>query len=78
MKIANLKMATKLWLAVALIIGALLGVIGFSAYRSAAVQAESDHQSAAYAARVDKATRWAGLTQANSARTYAVLLSADP
>ena len=78
MKIANLKMATKLWLAVALIIGALLGVIGFAAYRSAAVQAESDRQSAAYAARIDKATRWAGLTQANSARTYSVLLSSDP
>ncbi|MBV5290991.1 MAG: MCP four helix bundle domain-containing protein [Curvibacter lanceolatus] len=78
MKIANLKMATKLWLAVALIIGALLGVIGFSAYRSAAVQAESDRQTAAYAARIDKATRWAGLTQANSARTYSILLSADP
>ena len=78
MKIANLKMATKLWLAVALIIGALLGVIGFSAYRSAAVQAESDRLTAVYAERVDKATRWAGLTQANSARTYSILLSADP
>jgi len=78
MKIANLKMATKLWLAVALIIAALLGVIGFSAYRSAAVQAESDRQSAANAARIDKATRWAGLTQANAARTYSILLSADP
>ncbi|RUP25240.1 MAG: HAMP domain-containing protein [Curvibacter sp.] len=75
---ANLKMATKLWLAVALIIIALLGVIGFSAYRSAAVQAESDRQTAAYAARIDKATRWAGLTQANAARTYSILLSADP
>ncbi|MDD0836992.1 methyl-accepting chemotaxis protein [Curvibacter sp. HBC61] len=78
MRTQQLKMATKLWLAVTLIIVSLLGVIGFSAYRSAVVQKESDRTSAEFATRIENATRWAGLTQANSVRAYAVLLSSDP
>ncbi|MDD0812804.1 methyl-accepting chemotaxis protein [Curvibacter sp. RS43] len=78
MRFQQLKMATKLWMAVSLIIVSLLGVIAFAAYRSALVQRESDRSSANFVERIQSATRWAGLTQANSVRTYAVLLSADP
>ena len=74
----QLRIAPKLWLAVALIIILLIGVVGFSGYRSTRVQSESAVSSAAMALRVESAIRWAGLTETNAVRTQAVIVSSDP
>ncbi|KAB2895848.1 MAG: HAMP domain-containing protein, partial [Burkholderiaceae bacterium] len=72
------RMAHKLWLAVVLIVVALVAVVGFSGYRSAQVQARSDALAKEMAARVEAAIRWAGLTETNAARTQALIVSNDP
>ncbi|MDD2713341.1 MAG: methyl-accepting chemotaxis protein [Simplicispira sp.] len=72
------RIATKLWLAVALIVILLIVVVAFSGYRSTKLQSESEIASAAMALRVEAATRWAGLTETNAVRTQAVIVSSDP
>ena len=72
-----LRTSHKLWLSVAAIVVALLGVMGISAYRSAVVQVQSDALTKEMAYRVQTATRWAGLTETNAARTLALVLSQD-
>ena len=69
-----LKMSHKLWVAVLVIVVALLAVVGFAGYRTA------DHQAQvrSMAARVEAAMLWAGLTETNAARTQALVVSADP
>ncbi len=74
----HLRMAQKLWLAVLLIVLMLLAVVGFAAYRSAAVQAQSDSVGREMDSRVQAALRWTGLTETNAARTQALIVSNDP
>ncbi|KQO25978.1 chemotaxis protein [Acidovorax sp. Leaf76] len=74
----RIRIAQKLWLAVLFIVVMLAGVVGFSAYRSAKVQAEADEVSREMQARVGAAIRWAGLTETNAARTQALIVSSDP
>ena len=78
MKFSDLRVAAKLWCSVALIVLALLILIGFAGQRSARIQEESTALLNSLTARVREATRWAGLTEANAARTQAVILSSDP
>ncbi len=73
----RLRMAHKLWLAVAAIVVALVGVVGLSGYRSAQVQARSEAVNQEMQARVQAAVRWMGLTETNAARTQAVVVSSD-
>ncbi|APE50559.1 methyl-accepting chemotaxis protein [Delftia sp. HK171] len=73
----RLRMAHKLWLAVAAIVVALVGVVGLSGYRSAQVQARSEAVTQEMQARVQAAVRWMGLTETNAARTQAVVVSSD-
>ena len=73
-----LKMSHKLWLAVLVIVVALLAVVGFAGYRTANNQAQGQAQARSMAARVEAAMLWAGLTETNAARTQALVVSADP
>ncbi len=73
-----LKMSHKLWLAVLVIVVALLAVVGFAGYRTADHQARAQAQVRSMAARVEAAMLWAGLTETNAARTQALVVSADP
>ncbi len=73
-----LKMSHKLWLAVLVIVVALLAVVGFAGYRTANNQAQGQEQARSMAARVEAAMLWAGLTETNAARTQALVVSADP
>ena len=73
-----LKMSHKLWLAVLVIVVALLAVVGFAGYRTADHQAQAQAQVRSMAARVEAAMLWAGLTETNAARTQALVVSADP
>ena len=74
----RIRIAQKLWLAVIFIVVMLAGVVGFSAHRSAKVQAEADAVSREMQTRVSTAIRWAGLTETNAARTQAMIVSSDP
>ncbi len=78
MKSSNLQVATKLWLAVAVIILALTTLIAFAGVRSARLQAESELTLRGLNERVKAASTWAGLTEANAARTVAMILTFDP
>ncbi len=74
----RIRIAQKLWLAVIFIVVMLAGVVGFSAYRSAKVQAEADAVAREMQTRVGAAIRWTGLTETNAARTQALIVSGDP
>ena len=74
----QLRIAHKLWLAVAFIVVMLIAVVVFSGYRSAKVQVQADAAAKAMGARVSSAIRWAGLTETNAARTQALIVSSDP
>ena len=74
----QLRIAHKLWLAVAFIVVMLIAVVGFSGYRSAKVQAQADAVAMEMQNRVTAAIRWAGLTETNAARTQALIVSSDP
>ncbi len=74
----GMHVATKLWLAVAVIIISLTVLIAFAALRSARLQTESETTLRALNTRVNLASAWAGLTEANAARTVAMILTFDP
>ena len=75
---STLRIAHKLWMAVVLIVVLLVAVVGFSGYRSAKVQAQSEVLAKDMEARVQAAIRWSGLTETNAARTQALIVSSEP
>ncbi len=74
----RLRTAQKLWLAVLAIVIMLAAVVGFAGYRSSLGQAKADAIIKELAVRVESAILWKGLTEANAARTQAVIMSSDP
>ena len=78
MNFSNLRVAAKLWLAVGVIVVALLVLAGVAGYRSIVLQAETHAAQMAMDQRVIQSTRWAGLTNLNAVRAEASLLSSDP
>ncbi len=78
MNLNNLRVATKLWLGVGVIVAALSMLIGFAAFRVASLQTESDVGLGALNTRIKAASTWAGLTEANAIRTLAMITSYDP
>jgi hypothetical protein len=78
MNLKNMHVATKLWLAVGSLIGLLVLVLGFSAWRLIALQAHADARLVELDKRVASASAWAGLTEANAARTVALVAVYDP
>jgi len=78
MNFKNMHVATKLWLAVGSIIALLVVVLGFSAWRLIALQVSADTRLADLDRRVAAASAWAGLTEANAARTVALVAVYDP
>jgi methyl-accepting chemotaxis protein len=78
MNFKNMHVATKLWMSVAVIIISLTTLIVFAAMRSGRLQTESEATLRALSSRVNLASTWAGLTEANAARTVAMILSFDP
>ena len=78
MNFQNLRLTSKLWLSVLLIVLALLAVVGYTGYRTAADRIESEQVLSQLNKRVKAALQWASLSQTNAARTQALMLSADP
>ncbi|NDP40402.1 MAG: HAMP domain-containing protein [Rhodoferax sp.] len=73
MSFNNLRVATKLWFGVAVIVVSLALLIAFAAFRMASLQADSDATQSQLNARVKAVTTWTGLTEANAIRTLAVI-----
>ena len=78
MNFNNLRVATKLWVAVAMITVMLGLLLTGAASRSGRLQAESQVRIEELTTRVQLASSWAGQTEANAARTLAVVLSNEP
>lgn len=73
----NIQIAAKLWLAVGILVLVSVVVTGFAGWRFTKTQSEGEIALKAVNRRVEAATRWAGLTEANAARTQALVLSND-
>ena len=78
MSFNNLRVATKLWLGVGVIVAGLAMLIGFAAFKLASLQADSDAKQSELNMRVKAVTTWAGLTETNSIRTMALITAYDP
>src|SRR5450830_290724 len=78
MRLNNLRVATKLWLAVGGIVASLALLIGSVSIQLANLQAQADTTLGAINTRVKAASTWAGLTDANAARTLALITAYDP
>ncbi len=78
MSFNNLRVATKLWLGLGLIIVSFATLIGLTAVRLTGIQTTSDLRQSEINLRIKAVTTWVGLTEANSIRTLAVITaSAD-
>jgi methyl-accepting chemotaxis protein len=78
MNFSNLRVAMKLWLAVGVIVAALLVLVGAVGYSSVKLEAESVANQQRMTQRMRDSVRWAGLTELNVSRTQAIILSSDP
>ncbi len=77
MNFSNLRIATKLWAAVGLIVLALMMLVGWAALRTARLQTESETTLAQLGAKVATANRWSALTEINAQRVLAVMTSSE-
>jgi len=78
MNFNNLRVSTKLWLGVGGILLTLSVLIGFATARLIGLQEEADAKLESLHTRVKDANAWAGLTEANAARTVAAIMTFDP
>ncbi|MBI2749465.1 MAG: methyl-accepting chemotaxis protein [Burkholderiales bacterium] len=78
MGINRLKIATKLWVFIGIVLVLLSTVASFGLLRSAAILAEGRPQQQVAYKMAQVATRWNGLTETNATRNLAMIVSSDP
>jgi methyl-accepting chemotaxis protein len=78
MALDRLKIATKLWVFIVILLSLLTAVAGVGLARSAAILSEGRAQQEVAYKMVQVATRWNGLTETNATRTHATIASSDP
>jgi methyl-accepting chemotaxis protein len=78
MNFNHLRVSTKLWLGVGGILLTLSVLIGFATARLIGLQEAADTKLELLHTRVKDANAWAGLTEANAARTVAAIMTFDP
>ena len=78
MSFRNLNVAAKLWLAVGLIMLALVSLLVGTSMRAASQQKQMDTTFADLTLRIKTADKWFAATQTNAVRVTAVVLSSDP
>jgi len=78
MGLNRLKIATKLWVFIGLVLALLTSIAGVGLARSAGILAEGRAQQEVAYKMVQVVTRWAGLTETNAARNLAIIISTDP
>ena len=74
----NLGIGGKLWLAVATLVVAMLGIVGLAAWRAASQQAQAEAQLKISDLKLKTANQWASLSEVAQVRSVASNLSADP
>jgi HAMP domain-containing protein len=77
MKLSNLSLGAKLWLAVASVIALLVFTLVAATSKSQALTLQQEELTTAYVVKVADVTRWAGLVTANATRVVSSLRSAD-
>ena len=78
MQLNRLKIATKLWTFIVLVILSISAVAVVGLTRSAGILAEGREAQRNAVELVQISTEWTGLTQTNAARTQAIILSSEP
>jgi methyl-accepting chemotaxis protein len=78
MNLHQMRVTTRLWLFVGLIVAALVTVVGFSAWRATSVTALAEKVLGAIATKQQAANRWLGLVDTNTTRVQALALGNDP
>lgn len=77
MNLNRMRIATKLWLFISLVLGLLVGIASVGLWRSASILGEGRAQQDVAIKMVQVVTRWAGLTETNAARNLAMIVSTD-
>ena len=78
MKLSNMSLAAKLWMALGVVIGLLVFILVVTGLRGAALSAKLDADAAERTIKAREFSRWVGLTETNTTRTTASLMSSDP
>jgi len=78
MRFDQLRLVTKMWSAMGLMVGLLTIIIAFTAYQSRQSREAFDAANTAMQARIKAANQWAALVDVNATRAYAVVVSVDP
>ncbi len=77
MNLQNLRIGTRLWLAVGLFLGALVFLVSFAALRGAQSQAQSTSALGMADTKIRLASQWASLTEAAVGRALANAINSD-
>ncbi len=78
MDLNRLKIATKLWVFIGIIMAMLVGIASIGLVRGNSILAQGRAQQLVAYQMVQTATRWNGLTESNAVRNHAIIVSADP
>jgi len=76
--LSSLKIATKLWVFIVLVLALLTAIAGVGLVRSAGILAEGRARQDIALQLVHVATQWNGLTETNAVRNQAIILSGEP
>ncbi len=78
MKLSNLSLTAKLWVALAVVIALLLITLGVATMRGNVVNAKVNAETTAHVSKAREISRWVGLTETNFTRMTATLIASDP
>ncbi|MDE2419174.1 MAG: MCP four helix bundle domain-containing protein [Burkholderiales bacterium] len=78
MQLNSLKIGTKLWAFIILILAILVLIAGVGLMRSSAILNQGRAQLEIASKLVEVTTRWNGLTETNASRSHAIIISSDP
>jgi methyl-accepting chemotaxis protein len=78
MRFDRLRLATKLWAAMGLMVIVLTIIIGFTAFQSKKSREAYGPANATMLSKIKEANEWAALVDVNSTRAYAVVVAVDP
>jgi methyl-accepting chemotaxis protein len=78
MNLNSLKIATKLWLFITVVLVFLVVIASIGIVRGGSIQADGRAQLDITDKLVQVTSRWNGLTETNAARNHAIIISSDP
>ncbi len=78
MRFERLRLATKLWLVMVVMVLVMALILGYSALSSRKSRSAFAAANTAMLARIKTANQWAALAEVNATRSYAVVVATDP